>query len=580
MTFLPIVERELRVASRKRFTFWSRLAAAGFMLVIFGLFFSYMLMIPGVSAQFGQLAFNVLKWIAFIFAASMGVFMPSDSLSEEKREGTLGLLFLTDLRGHDVVFGKLCSLSLQAFYGLLASFPILALPMLAGGVTVVDFWRSVLVICNTLFLSVAIGLLVSSMSREGFKAMNGALLLSLFFLGGLPWIDLAMAGWKSAWFKPILSIASPGYLFVASPTIFPGEFWRCLILQHVIGWMLLAIACVIVPRSWHDKTTGGGGWWTKFSTAFRFGGKNGRLSFRRKWMDRDHVLWLALRDRWLPRLITGLTVLLGAVALREAYVNFNNVSQPVARVEIFSMGQPLLVLGLQLWMAVQASRLYQEAVRSGAMELMLVTPMKPGQIIRSQWRALVRIFLIPVLLVVVLQLGIGAIQIIVIKKSFAKAGTAAINSNHDFLTYQGIAVISGVLNFVLGMAALGWFGMWMGLTNRKLTMAVIKTVVFVQVLPWIAQMFMMGFGMAFIGVIMAKAFASGGTMPFWIGMLPSMAFTLGKNIFFIAWARKRLFTRFRDAVTGIKSGATRAVPMKVDVAAAPPPPAPISPAVS
>ena len=29
--------------------------------------------------------------------------MTADCLSEEKREGTLGLLFLTDLRGYDIV---------------------------------------------------------------------------------------------------------------------------------------------------------------------------------------------------------------------------------------------------------------------------------------------------------------------------------------------------------------------------------------------------------------------------------------------------------------------------------------------
>ena len=36
MTFLPIVERELRVAARKRFTYWGRFSAAALALLIFG----------------------------------------------------------------------------------------------------------------------------------------------------------------------------------------------------------------------------------------------------------------------------------------------------------------------------------------------------------------------------------------------------------------------------------------------------------------------------------------------------------------------------------------------------------------
>src|ERR1700722_11275463 len=165
MTFLPIVGRELRVAARSRFTFWSRLAAAAFALLIFG---ALQFLAPRSGGAFpaGQIEFGVLKWFAFIYACAVGLFLTADSLSEEKREGTLGLLFLTDLRGYDVVFGKLLTQSLVAFFCLLAAFPILALPLLMGGVTGTEFGRSMLIICNTLFLSLAVGMFVSSISRE------------------------------------------------------------------------------------------------------------------------------------------------------------------------------------------------------------------------------------------------------------------------------------------------------------------------------------------------------------------------------------------------------------------------------
>ena len=198
-----------------------------------------------------MIEFAALKWIAFVFASCVGIFLTSDSLSEEKRDGTLGLLFLTDLRGFDVVLGKLMSQSLQAFYGFLAALPILALPIMIGGVTGIEFGRSMLVLCNTLFLSLSIGLLVSSMSREVIKAMNAAFLLTFLFLVLLPWADW---GWRDGMNRKwtcVLSIAEPGALFYAAKNLWPQQFWTYIGLQHLLAWSFLQVACLIVPRAWH-----------------------------------------------------------------------------------------------------------------------------------------------------------------------------------------------------------------------------------------------------------------------------------------------------------------------------------------
>src|SRR5713101_6662493 len=122
MTFLPIVGRELRVAARKRSTFWLRIVAAVTGLLI-GIGCLVMSGVRGVgTAEMGTVLFYALTWSCLVVGLCAGLFFTSDALSEEKREGTLGLLFLTDLRGYDVVLGKFISQSVQAFYGLLAAF--------------------------------------------------------------------------------------------------------------------------------------------------------------------------------------------------------------------------------------------------------------------------------------------------------------------------------------------------------------------------------------------------------------------------------------------------------------------------
>src|SRR5262249_28476482 len=87
-------------------------------------------------------------------------------LSSEKREETLGFLFLTDLKGYDVVLGKLLATSLRSIYGLLATFPVMSIPLLLGGVQAAEFWRVILVILNTLLLSLSMGLLISTLLRR------------------------------------------------------------------------------------------------------------------------------------------------------------------------------------------------------------------------------------------------------------------------------------------------------------------------------------------------------------------------------------------------------------------------------
>src|SRR5262245_10988822 len=188
MTFLPIVDRELRIKARLKSTFRIRLLAALIAIVIAG----FMLLIGQIASapqQLGKGIFLTLAWMAFICCLLEGIRNTADCLSEEKREGTLGLLFLMDLKGYDIVFGKLMATSLNSFYGLASIFPALAIPILMGGVTGGEFWRMVLLLTNTLFFSLAAGMVVSAVSREQRKAWLGTLAL----IGGIIGAPLALA---------------------------------------------------------------------------------------------------------------------------------------------------------------------------------------------------------------------------------------------------------------------------------------------------------------------------------------------------------------------------------------------------
>src|SRR6185436_18297320 len=106
--------------------------------------------------------FAALTGCAFLLSFLAGAFLTSDSLSEEKRGGTLGLLFLSNLKSNDIILGKFSALFLNAFFSVLALLPVIGIPMVLGGLEFFEFSRVVLALLNMLFLSLAAGIWVSA----------------------------------------------------------------------------------------------------------------------------------------------------------------------------------------------------------------------------------------------------------------------------------------------------------------------------------------------------------------------------------------------------------------------------------
>src|SRR5947209_20282860 len=133
--------------------------------------FLFLANLDSPSQRVSQGIFVGLMCLSILFCVLAGRRFTADSISEEKRDGTLGLLFLTDLKGYDIVLGKLAATSLNGFYGLLAVVPMMGVPLLMGGLTLGEFGRMALVALNALFFSLAVGICISSMSRSALKAV-------------------------------------------------------------------------------------------------------------------------------------------------------------------------------------------------------------------------------------------------------------------------------------------------------------------------------------------------------------------------------------------------------------------------
>jgi len=486
MTFLPIVDRELRVASRKRGTYWTRALMGLAAIVLAALLQWDASSMP--AAYVGKRIFGGLIWIALVYCLFAGRQSTADCLSSEKREGTLGLLFLTDLRGYDVVLGKLAATSLNGFYGLLAVLPVLALPLLLGGVSSGEFWRVVLVLVLAFLLSLAAGMLVSAMSRDARKALGGNLLLLICLVGIPPAIASAIAAfrWPATGFVAPLFYSCPIYtIHTAEAAVYAFEkrnYWFSVAVIHALTWAMLFLASLIVPHSWQDRTTGPGvrGWRATWHRRLS-GGAAKRAAFRRRLLQGGAYYWLAARGRLKP---VQVWILMAAIAgwwiwsqIKYGSTWQGDVFNPLNITTAVMMNS-----ALKLWICIEAGRQLAEDRRSGAFELLLSTPLSPGDILRGQWRALIRQFFWPLLLVLAVEI---MFMFHAISRPFQNSGVWPSASGLTGSQAPPAALwLAGMLMLLADIVALAQVAMWTALTARTANQASIGALLRILVIPW------------------------------------------------------------------------------------------------
>jgi ABC-type Na+ efflux pump permease subunit len=344
--------------------------------------------------------FATLSFLTAIFCGLEGLRKTADCLSEEKREGTLGLLFLTDLKGYDVILGKLSATSLNSIYGLLAMLPILALSLVLGGVTPGEFWRMALALANLLFFSLCAGIWVSARSQSERNAVTGTGVLISSFLF-VPWLTRQAS----------LYVISPGFAYhSAFEAIYltdPDSYWRSLLITQLFCWSLLAWASWTIRWSWQDKLLSAPAMrWQEWRQHRKFGNPSQRAKLRAQLLDINPALWLASRNIhqrlgvWgfvgiLPVAITVFFIGLGKIG----FIGLGN-----SGFLGFIVAALLVNFILQMRLGTLASHSLAEARRDNGLEILLSTPLSADQIIHGHILALKRVFLAAILTALSLEI--------------------------------------------------------------------------------------------------------------------------------------------------------------------------------
>jgi ABC-type transport system involved in multi-copper enzyme maturation permease subunit len=467
-----MVTRELRAGAKQKSTYRIRRWTAFIAWIVT---FVMILVADAVGGRGGrgEALFNFLTGYAGLLAMLAGPLLTADALSQEKRDGTLGFLFLTDLHGYDVVMGKFFARALNAFYGLLGLVPMLAITLLLGGVTGTEIWRMALALANGLFLSLALGLAVSAMVRDSRTAVSATVIVLLLLVVGVP----SLASVLPARAASAVGVISPyvPFAYARESRYFGPEYWGSLASSHFLGWVLLAFASGWLPRHWQETNQVFKRRGASFPASLGIV-LNRRAKSRAKQLSINPVLWLMSDEPLLKALLWVIVVGWALVVVHSSSTGASGARWGLPSSKIVGFVFKIL-------MAIQACRFFTEARKTGALELLISTPLSTREIVQGQWLALRSIFVPPLVVFIVLGLVPPAIEIwrVQFQSGFSELGPAV-------LTGAGHLALAGwlTLGLVADFLATGWVGMYFALTAKNPRLAAVRTILFVVVLPSIA----------------------------------------------------------------------------------------------
>jgi hypothetical protein len=180
---------------------------------------------------------------------------------------------------------------------------------------------------------------------------------------------------------------------------------------------------------------------------------------------------------------------------------------------------------------MEASRRFGADRRSGALELLLCTPLSVKEILRGQWLALLRQFGAAVALVCAVDfvfLGLGL-----------KHNTYSQSARNSWI----VLCLAGIFIFVFDLITLALLSMWGSLRARKASQAGITAIVRVCVVPWFL-FGAFGAGVAILDeVFHIRPFRNMTNGHVLIGVWFGISFA--NNLLLGAWSLRNLNTQFR-----------------------------------
>lgn len=511
MTAFPVIERELRLAARGRAVYLNRYITAIVAATAPAFSLLWSMSMVQLSGSPGRFLFISNSFVAAIYCLTAGLFWTINCVSQEKRDGTLGLLFLTRLGSMDILLGKLAANALPALFGFLTIFPLIALAFCLGGMNPDQFIEMAVALLNLLTFSLVLGLFVSSATAiPGVAIILFAAFMLLPSITGTAQLLLTHAKEIAPvclTFNPVYPVlVAFGFTIAGLPRSYAGT---ALLTTQAINVLLVFAAALLMQRSIRSRE------WNVLSFLNRLPKKQSRNRLNRA-LEKHPLMYLGLRKS------SALGPLTISIALGVALYFFDplGAEYPEYRGFLYPLMLHYFLKWLIAWHAGKA--LFAEK-ENGFFEILLSTPVNPGVILHGKRLALRRDFMALMVLAVLAHLWfiINAI-----------AG--------DGLTPACWIVLASLIVLFLDYFALIWIGLWQGLMRPNPHRAFLNTLFFGLVAPWLPYLLLSGL----VWFVVGENYGVEYGLLFSVGIVSASVFALAIGL----WGLAQAHFRFRHRI--------------------------------
>jgi ABC-type transport system involved in multi-copper enzyme maturation permease subunit len=361
MNVLPLIVRELRAEARRPNTYWLRALAAALLTALF----VWSVWNFQAGSELGPLLFNSLSQGLHLALLVIVAALAADSVSREKREGTLGLLFLTPLTAHDIIVGKILIHVLRAVGLFVAVLPIVGLPFLLGGISIQSVLLFFGVLPSLVMIAVASGIVASVFTTEWVESIVWAELICVMLIAAQWIVQFIAANIIATRAIAMLPGVLTATIIIAVP--FMGLVYAGMILKAAINFSAKRL-----KKVWQTETTLTESWWVKsfsssdfWRSAFHWNASKAR--------DRNPIAWLQ-EYNWSSRLTKWGWCALIFFAQLKLIFGWRQFME--YQLQLYC----LLAIGI----AFTAAASFRRERQTGALELLLVTPISARALIMGR----------------------------------------------------------------------------------------------------------------------------------------------------------------------------------------------------
>ncbi len=406
----PILDKELRVSSRRRRNYVLRFVYLGILVVFVALVWSTIVNfrgggLYGVSrmAEAGKWIITQIVWFQFLALQVVALVMLSTAISDEIYNRTLGILMTTPVNSFQVIIGKLTSKLLQLLLLLGITLPLLAVIRVFGGVPWDFILSSFCITLTTVIFMGSASLFLSVFSRRAYVVIIVAVITMAVLFGLLPLLTALFFHeiMDEDIFVTVLGHVNP-YMALTSETTAmfmprmgnqPSLIWplHCAIMLGGSG-VIIAASVFVVRKAALRQIGGESG---PRSVAQEDNGRSPHATTVRKKrmrkMGRSPVLWKELAAPLLRKhkVVTIVLIMLAVLALLLTYAKCDDENELDEEEAHIVYGLIFLFLGMLFTIVIPATCITSEK-ESRCLPLLLVTTVGDWQIIRAKLAGAIR----------------------------------------------------------------------------------------------------------------------------------------------------------------------------------------------